>query len=515
MQSIGHDDTLTIKLSGAPATSNPSFWGSYMDAADSAITADAAIQPTALNGATAVPVFASPAAGTVRHLVAFTMTNTDTAAITVSIALNGVVGIKLAMDVGDVLQFGKNTDAWTVTRSTGAVKQDAATATWGNVVGTLAAQTDLQSALDGKVDENVAIVGATKTKIAYDAKGLVTAGADATTADIADSADRRYCTDAQKAVIANTSGTNTGDQTLTGLGGVPTSRTVAGHALASDVTLAKGDVGLGNVDNTSDANKLISTATQTALDGKIATTARGAANGVASLDTDGLHKASEYRVATASATGAQSGPDKAKQDTQAPGGWLDSVALIAPLYVPGITVVRPFDLAATVAGSTDWNDGGLDGQSLTSKAGVANIPGWQLVANMATSKWLLAFRFVAPVPVAGKNCFIGLGNAWTHQFLLGAIYNSGANFATHLGLRLVNATGTQDVVTDFVSDGNEHEGIICNTGSAADVYIDRVLVLHHTDRSHVSPLAGRLHMYESNADFHMPVRGLLAFGSVL
>ena len=64
--------------------------------------------------------------------------------------------------------------------------------------------TDLAS----KVDENTAITGATKTKITYDAKGLVTAGADAT----------------------------------------------------------KSDVGLGNVDNTSDANKPISTATQTALD---------------------------------------------------------------------------------------------------------------------------------------------------------------------------------------------------------------------------------------------------------
>ena len=37
------------------------------------------------------------------------------------------------------------------------------------------------------------------------------------------------------------------------------------------VTLAKSDVGLGNVDNTSDLNKPISTATQTALDGKAAT----------------------------------------------------------------------------------------------------------------------------------------------------------------------------------------------------------------------------------------------------
>ena len=46
--------------------------------------------------------------------------------------------------------------------------------------------TATQTALDGKVDENGAITGATKTKITYDAKGLVTAGADATTTDIAE-----------------------------------------------------------------------------------------------------------------------------------------------------------------------------------------------------------------------------------------------------------------------------------------------------------------------------------------
>lgn len=42
------------------------------------------------------------------------------------------------------------------------------------------------------------------------------------------------------------------------------------------VTLTKTDVGLGNVDNTSDANKPISTATQTALNGKQATITGGA-----------------------------------------------------------------------------------------------------------------------------------------------------------------------------------------------------------------------------------------------
>ena len=56
--------------------------------------------------------------------------------------------------------------------------------TWGSITGTLSSQTDLQTALDGKVDENAAITGATKTKITYDAKGLVTAGADLSASDM-------------------------------------------------------------------------------------------------------------------------------------------------------------------------------------------------------------------------------------------------------------------------------------------------------------------------------------------
>ena len=55
----------------------------------------------------------------------------------------------------------------------------------------------------GAVATNSAITGATKTKITYDAKGLVTSGADATTADIADSTDKRYQTDAQKTNFTN------------------------------------------------------------------------------------------------------------------------------------------------------------------------------------------------------------------------------------------------------------------------------------------------------------------------
>jgi hypothetical protein len=175
---------------------------------------------------------------------------------------------------------------------------------WGGVTGTLSNQTDLQTALDGKVDENTAITGATKTKVTYDAKGLVTAGADATTADIASSTDKRYVTDAQLVVVGNTSGTNTGDNatnsqysglaaskqdtlvsgtniktinstSLLGSGNVAVEPTITATTSAdyyrgdkTFATLNKAAVGLGNVDNTSDASKPVSTAQQTALDAK-------------------------------------------------------------------------------------------------------------------------------------------------------------------------------------------------------------------------------------------------------
>jgi hypothetical protein len=164
----------------------------------------------------------------------------------------------------------------------------------------------IQTQLDAKVDENAAIVGATKTKITYDAKGLVTAGADATTADIADSLNKRYVTDAQATVIGNTSGTNTGDNaTNSQYSGLAASKqdtlvsgtnikTLEGQSLlgSGNIDLVKGDVGLGNVDNTSDANKPVSTATQTALDAKtnklIATNRQTASYTLVLADADKL-----------------------------------------------------------------------------------------------------------------------------------------------------------------------------------------------------------------------------------
>lgn len=48
-------------------------------------------------------------------------------------------------------------------------------------------------------------------------------------------------------------------------GKVPSTRQVNGHALSSDVTVSKSDVGLGSVDNTADTAKPVSTAQATAI----------------------------------------------------------------------------------------------------------------------------------------------------------------------------------------------------------------------------------------------------------
>lgn len=76
--------------------------------------------------------------------------------------------------------------------------------------------------------------------------------------------DLKQDLDSDLTAIAALSPSN--DDVIQRKAGAWTNRTMA--QVKTDLALVKGDVGLGNVDNTSDANKPVSTATQTALDAK-------------------------------------------------------------------------------------------------------------------------------------------------------------------------------------------------------------------------------------------------------
>ena len=82
--------------------------------------------------------------------------------------------------------------------------------------------------------------------------------------------DDNYVTDAEAIVIGNTSGTNTGDENTSSIQSKRPLKTIESLSLEGngDIDLTKTMVGLSSVDNTSDEDKPISTATQLELNKK-------------------------------------------------------------------------------------------------------------------------------------------------------------------------------------------------------------------------------------------------------
>lgn len=119
-------------------------------------------------------------------------------------------------------------------------------------------------ALDGTYASDTQLTAEAGTRAAADtAEATARASADTTLqTNITNEATARAAGDAAltSALLTEAARAQSAESLL-----VPQARTVNGHALSADVTVTKGDVGLGSVDNTSDAAKPVSTAQQTAL----------------------------------------------------------------------------------------------------------------------------------------------------------------------------------------------------------------------------------------------------------
>lgn len=107
-----------------------------------------------------------------------------------------------------------------------------------------------------------------------------------------------------------------------------------------NVTLSKSDIGLGNVDNTSDLNKPISTATQTALDAKASNT-----------DVNNKHKVTSKQVTTSSwisDTTSQSGTTLYKKSISLSHVYVDSptvdIGAVSGSVLPTTAQQEAYDL---------------------------------------------------------------------------------------------------------------------------------------------------------------------------
>lgn len=169
-------------------------------------------------------------------------------------------------------------DQWAAINSLATSSKIAQITTNQNAIGTLSsltttAKTDLVSAINeldsDKVEANTAITGATKCKITYDSKGLVTAGSDLLASDIpsltlakisdvtatpseVNVLDGITASTAELNILDGVTATTTELNYIDGVtsniqtqlnGKVPTSRTINSKALSSNITLDASDVG--------------------------------------------------------------------------------------------------------------------------------------------------------------------------------------------------------------------------------------------------------------------------------
>ena len=374
---------------------------------------------------------------------------------------------------------------------TGATTQAAARTNLGLAIGTdvLAYRTFGTAANSSTTDfvaANASITGATKTKLTYDAKGLVTAGADATTADIAPSTDRNYVTDAQKSgVLSNTSGTNTGDETTATIKTKLGITTLSGSNTGDQTITLTGDVtGTGT-------GSFASTLTNTT----VTAGSYGSSTAIPTFTVD-----SKGRLTAASTVGITAGVNSLNYTTTtsyAAGGTISGTSLTltaADASNPGLisTGAQTIAGAKTFSATTTFNDdikvnditigvGRRDNSSITSTAlgklalglnttGSGNTALGQLSMSVNTTG---GFNSAAGSQSLGSNTIGSFNTAFGNQTLNSnttGTYNTAIGFQANVSSgNLTNATaiGNNAIVTasNTIQLGNSSVTSVVTSGT--------------------------------------------------
>jgi len=241
----------------------------------------------------ASPTFTGTVAGITKTMVGLgNVDNTTDANKPVSTAQQTALDLKASLasptftgtvsfDTGVALIFeGATADGFETTLTLADPTADRSL-TLPNATGTLATQEHVASELGTHSSDTTSVHGIADTADlatkSYADTSVSTHSSDTTSvhgiADTADLATKSYADTAASNAVATSLGTHEAD-TLSVHGITDTSllvtttgtQTLTNKTITTPAGLTKNDVGLGNVDNTSDSNKPISTATQTALD---------------------------------------------------------------------------------------------------------------------------------------------------------------------------------------------------------------------------------------------------------
>lgn len=154
---------------------------------------------------------------------------------------------------------------------------------------------------------------------------------------------------------------------------VPTTRKVNGHALSADVTVTKNDIGLGNVDNTADSNKVVASA------GKLTT-----ATNLEGISFDGTTGTSYYATcSTAAATAAKEATISGQTFNLVTGA-----RVIVKFTYANSATSSTLDVNGTGAKPIYYN-GAAIGKSVTDANGtyefVYNGTQWELIGDLDTN----------------------------------------------------------------------------------------------------------------------------------